>query len=320
MSVGQGILERLGFAPSTDDQPFTERDAKKMYERPRSFIDRLPWTEYLADARAFLLDDGRSVGALYELTPKGTEGRSTPISRRFATPCSPRSLMCSRSTMKDRGSCSSTATTSPISRITLKQLERYVRPEVRDHRVHERVLKDDDRSPRSGVRSARVLSRSSRDGQRLARSASPCSLGPLSPSAGSLQTPCESHSGRRSSTTCAAVSKALCRRAAFGSKGSPDTTSIGGSCRGSTRTRDRRRRRGEAARARVVRAGDDLPYGHDFAEALFFSRPSSDVKTQTWWFDGRPHRCISVERFARGTRHRIADGGAHGRRSRVRAL
>ena len=48
-----------------------------MYERPRSFIDRLPWTEYLADARAFLLDDGRSVGALYELTPKGTEGRST---------------------------------------------------------------------------------------------------------------------------------------------------------------------------------------------------------------------------------------------------
>ena len=55
---------------------------------------------------------------------------------------------------------------------------------------------------------------------------------------------------------------------------------------------------GEAAKlGECPRVPHDLPYGHDFAEALFFSRPRSDMKTQTWWFDGRPHRCISVERF-----------------------
>ena len=42
----------------------------------------------------------------------------SPISLRFATPCSPHSLTCSRSTTKVPGSCSSTATTSRIFRST----------------------------------------------------------------------------------------------------------------------------------------------------------------------------------------------------------
>ena len=38
----------------------------------------LPWVEYLPDSRCFLLEDGVSVGALFELTPAGTEAR-TPV-------------------------------------------------------------------------------------------------------------------------------------------------------------------------------------------------------------------------------------------------
>ena len=43
--------------------------------RPPSFTDHLPWVEYLPEARAFLLEDGASVGALFELTPVATEAR-----------------------------------------------------------------------------------------------------------------------------------------------------------------------------------------------------------------------------------------------------
>ena len=43
---------------------------------PPSFTDYLPWMEYSPDTRTFLLEDGRSVAAAWELTPIGTEGRS----------------------------------------------------------------------------------------------------------------------------------------------------------------------------------------------------------------------------------------------------
>ena len=41
-----------------------------------TFTDYLPWMEYDPAAKTFLLEDGRSVGAVYEIDPVGTEGRS----------------------------------------------------------------------------------------------------------------------------------------------------------------------------------------------------------------------------------------------------
>lgn len=57
-------------------QPLTQRDAQKGYKRERSFIDFLPWVEYLDDHNAVLLEDGRSVGAVFEINPIGTAGRT----------------------------------------------------------------------------------------------------------------------------------------------------------------------------------------------------------------------------------------------------
>ena len=45
-----------------------------MYRPARSFIDHLPWAEALDDGTV-LLEDGRSVGAVWEIEPRGTEGR-----------------------------------------------------------------------------------------------------------------------------------------------------------------------------------------------------------------------------------------------------
>ena len=57
---------RNGVAPET---------AASLYRPPRSFVDHLPWVE-VHEEETILLEDGRSVGAVWEIEPRGTEGRS----------------------------------------------------------------------------------------------------------------------------------------------------------------------------------------------------------------------------------------------------
>lgn len=54
----------------------TERTVDSLYQKGASFVDFLPWVEYQPKSKTLLLDDGRSVGAVYDITPFGTEGRS----------------------------------------------------------------------------------------------------------------------------------------------------------------------------------------------------------------------------------------------------
>ncbi len=53
----------------------THADEEALYAKAPSFIDLLPWVEFLPDSQCLLLEDGESVAAFYELTPVGTEGR-----------------------------------------------------------------------------------------------------------------------------------------------------------------------------------------------------------------------------------------------------
>lgn len=56
-------------------KPATLADEQALYTVSPSFVDLLPWVEYLPDSQSMLLDDAQSVAAFYELTPIGTEGR-----------------------------------------------------------------------------------------------------------------------------------------------------------------------------------------------------------------------------------------------------
>lgn len=66
--------------PQTTARPrsgrLTQHEVDAAYQKGPSFADLLPWVEYQPDSRTLLLDDGRSVGAVYDITPVGTEGRS----------------------------------------------------------------------------------------------------------------------------------------------------------------------------------------------------------------------------------------------------
>ena len=50
-------------------------DEQALYEVAPSFVELLPWVEFLPQSMAMLLEDGQSVAAFYELVPLGTEGR-----------------------------------------------------------------------------------------------------------------------------------------------------------------------------------------------------------------------------------------------------
>lgn len=65
-----------GKARDSAEAPVTTAAVKRLYDRPPSFTDLLPWVEYDADSRTFLLEDGISVGALFEIVPAGTEART----------------------------------------------------------------------------------------------------------------------------------------------------------------------------------------------------------------------------------------------------
>lgn len=61
--------------PGVKGRPTTQTDEQKLYLAEPSFVDLLPWVEYLPDSRCMLLEDGESVAAFFELTQIGTEGR-----------------------------------------------------------------------------------------------------------------------------------------------------------------------------------------------------------------------------------------------------
>lgn len=64
-----------GISTSKKQKRATLADEQALYETHPSFIDMLPWAEYLPESKVMLLDDGESVAAFYELLPVGTEGR-----------------------------------------------------------------------------------------------------------------------------------------------------------------------------------------------------------------------------------------------------
>ncbi len=64
------------FRRRATDKPPTKARIRQSYERPTSFTNLLPWLEYEVESQCFLLDDGYSVAALFELETVGSEART----------------------------------------------------------------------------------------------------------------------------------------------------------------------------------------------------------------------------------------------------
>ncbi|WP_039147402.1 conjugative transfer ATPase [Gallibacterium anatis] len=66
-------------------EPYTNVDYNKTFEQCSSFVGRLPWVEFLDEDNAVLLEDGKSVGAVFDVKPIGTEGRSVAYLNQLRT-------------------------------------------------------------------------------------------------------------------------------------------------------------------------------------------------------------------------------------------
>ncbi|WP_372560713.1 conjugative transfer ATPase [Yersinia sp. 1652 StPb PI] len=73
--TGNGPFAIKGHEPFNREGKFTDSDEAKTYSTAPSIIDYMPWAEYLEEERCLLLDDGLSVGAVFDVIPVGTEGR-----------------------------------------------------------------------------------------------------------------------------------------------------------------------------------------------------------------------------------------------------
>nr|WP_159465755.1 conjugative transfer ATPase [Scandinavium goeteborgense] len=77
LPLGEGVpFEACGHKTLTRPGKMTRADERRIYANTPSIIDYLPWTEFLDEEKCLLLDDGVSVGAVYEIIPVATEGRS----------------------------------------------------------------------------------------------------------------------------------------------------------------------------------------------------------------------------------------------------
>ncbi|EER5394010.1 conjugative transfer ATPase [Escherichia coli] len=77
-AAGQGFVLPVppGAQPLKRPGQMTQEEEARVYHAGPSVIDFLPWVEYLDEAQCLLLDDGMSVGAVYDVTPAATEGRT----------------------------------------------------------------------------------------------------------------------------------------------------------------------------------------------------------------------------------------------------
>jgi len=283
----------------TDARPITTADVKALYARPPSFTDFLPWVEYLPDSRCFLLEDGVSVGALFELTPAGSEARTPGF-------------------MAELRDAIQTAITEAIPELDdapwilqfyvqdepslsdlLRQVEAYVPPgeSERDYTRHylELLKAHCARISRAGglFEDSALTGTVWRGQVRRVRAVLYRRLNSRGRFPSALEVETEVNDVATKWTAALAAAGIRCRRGSgedlyrwllpwFNPR--PDCA------QGDV----------EQLLAAAPYPGDeDLPFGADLGEVLTLSCPKSANDTATWWFDGLPHTIVTVQGLRR---------------------
>lgn len=283
-------------------RPATQADEARSYAHGPSFTDLLPWVEYLPDSQCFLLDDNRSVGALYELQPIGTEGRERDW------------LMQARDALEDalqdsfeeRDSapwvvqffCQDDNDFAPY----LQRLRSYVRDRARGNAFTEAYLALIEKhlsaiSRPGGLFEDRTVTHLPwRGRQRRVRLV----IYRRSEQDSDMPEQALNHVCERLTVGLQAAgvaSRRLDGRAFYAwllpwFNPAPTLTDE------PAQDFYRRMCQPEADAEDAL----ELPFDHAFAERLFFSEPRADSEQGLWYFDGQPHRVMIVERLRRAPR------------------
>jgi conjugative transfer ATPase len=282
-----------------EQSPVTTRRIKQLYERPSSFTDLLPWTEYNPESRTFLLEDGISVGAMFELTPAGTEARTPKFMTQLrdaiqtaltdAIPEEDDSPWILQMYVQDEPSLQSFQ----------KEVAAYAQPSARDTaytRHFQQTMSDHlSQITRTGglFEDTAVTGTRWRGQVRRVRATLYRRLKPTgsTPSAIEVEEALNDVAIKWVASLASAGIRA--RRGAgkdlyewllkwFNPKpeiadGDPD----------------------KLMEVAPYPGDENLPFGHDLAECLTLSMPRSDNETATWWFDDLPHTIVTIQGLRR---------------------
>jgi conjugative transfer ATPase len=289
-------------------KPTTLSREQALYDVAPSFVDLLPWVEYLPDSQSLLLDDGQSVAAFFELLALGTEGREAPWLEQ-ARDALENALQDSFEELEEnpwvlqmyvqdetgweaylktlrgyvRSRAQGTAFTENYLRLMEHHLKAIAKPGGLFHDTA--VTKLPWRGQTRRVRLV-IYRRNCGASPRSGRSPSP---------AQALATACDRLVGGLSNAGIRAVRLDAPEIHAWLLRWlNPHPTWVGSSLE------DAERFYQLAAYPSENEPGElELASGTDFSQRLFFREPRSDLKHGVWYFDDLPHRVVVLDRLRR---------------------
>ncbi|MBT2989932.1 MAG: conjugative transfer ATPase [Candidatus Thiodiazotropha sp. (ex Ctena orbiculata)] len=296
------FIKQKSSASRTDqleESPLTTKQVKQLYERPPSFTDLLPWMEYNPASRTFLLEDGISVGALFELTPAGTEARTPKFMTQLrdaiqtaltdAIPEEDDSPWILQVYVQDE----------PSLQGFRKEVANYAQPSARDtfytRHFQETLSEHLARITRPGglFEDTAVTGTHWRGQVRRVRATLYRRLKPngRSPSAIEVE---ESLNDVATKWVASLASAGIRARRGTGQDlyewllkwFNPKPEITGGDP-------------DKLLETAPYPGDEDLPFGHDLAERLTLSMPRSDNDSATWWFDELPHTVVTIQGLRR---------------------
>lgn len=294
------LLTVAGREALTRPVKMTVQDEQKLYHASPSIIDYLPWAEFLDDEHCILLDDGVSVGAVFEVAPVATEGRTDDRLEKM------------RDTVEDalqdsfdeydenpwvvQFFCQDENNVDAY----IDRLKSYVKPHARGSEFSEAWLKETERHlrgiarPEGLFRDTLITDQPWRGQQRRTRMViyrwiAKGNADPMPPVA-MLNHTCERVIG------ALAGAGIICIRQ-NGSKVhdwllrhfNPNPEWV---------NKETLYRKAAYFDSRDTPAGE-MPVINDFTETLWFTPPQSDPDNGVWWFDNQAHCAIPVEKLRR---------------------
>ncbi len=287
------------FRPAADS-PLTEASVRLRYRRPPSFTDLLPWMEYLPGAQAFVLEDGVSLGALFEIEPAGCEARTPAFMTALRDAI--QTAICEAIPEQDEAPwvLQVYVQDEPSLDRFSRHLARYPAPPIRasDYSRHyqevmQAHLKAISR-PGGLFEDATVTGSRWRGQVRRVRAVLYRRLG----NHGRPPSPAEVEEGLGDVATKWATSLESCGIRAVRADGRAFYEWL------LSWFNPRPALAGKGGAERLLELapypGDaDLPFGHDLGGQLVLSMPRSDADAATWYFDELPHTVVSVQHLRR---------------------
>lgn len=282
----------------------TVADEQALYDARPSFVDMLPWVEYLPDSKALLLEDGASVAAFFELLPIGTEGRDGRWLEQ-ARDALENALQDSFDELEEHPWVVQLYAQDETRWDSyLRTLDNYLQPRARDTpftRFYLRLIQHHLQAvakPGGLFRDAAVTHLPWRGQTRHVRMA-------VYRRASNVRSRRGPSPQDALNATCDRLTRGLANAGVSAERMSvgdlhawflrwfnPNPTVLGD-------TPEAQERLYALASYREEHTTSDLPLasGCDFSQCLFFSQPRSDVEHGVWCFDEMPHRVVILDRL-----------------------